>query len=155
MSDSLRPYGLQPTRLICPWDFPGKCTGVGCHCLLRLKALGDAIFIGIFSIRKISIIPQYDLSIQLSTSQKFSDLLMILISSFYNVSMHAKSLQSCLTLCNAMDCSLPGSSVHDILQTRILEWASISSSRGREGSQPRGETFISCVSCIGWWVLYH
>ena len=29
MSDSLRPHGLQPTRLICPWDFPGKSTGVG------------------------------------------------------------------------------------------------------------------------------
>ena len=30
-------HGLQPTRLLCPWDFPGKSTGVGCHCLLRLE----------------------------------------------------------------------------------------------------------------------
>ena len=29
-----RPHGLQPTRLLCPWDFPGKSTGVGCHCFL-------------------------------------------------------------------------------------------------------------------------
>ena len=29
------PMDLQPTRLLCPWDFPGKSTGVGCHCLLR------------------------------------------------------------------------------------------------------------------------
>ena len=35
MSDSSRPHGLQPTRLLCPWDFPGKSTGVGCHCLLH------------------------------------------------------------------------------------------------------------------------
>ena len=35
MSDSSRPHGLQPTRLLCPWDFPGKSTGVGCHCLLQ------------------------------------------------------------------------------------------------------------------------
>ena len=35
MSDSSRPHGLQPTRLLHPWDFPGKSTGVGCHCLLR------------------------------------------------------------------------------------------------------------------------
>ena len=35
VSDSQRPHGLQPTRLLCPWDFPGKSTGVGCHCLLR------------------------------------------------------------------------------------------------------------------------
>ena len=34
VSDSLRPHGLQPTRLLCPWDFPGKSTGAGCHCLL-------------------------------------------------------------------------------------------------------------------------
>ena len=36
MSDSSRPHGLQPTRLLRPWDFPGKSTGVGCHCLLPL-----------------------------------------------------------------------------------------------------------------------
>ena len=36
MSDSSWPHGLQPTRLLCPWDFPGKSTGVGCHCLLRI-----------------------------------------------------------------------------------------------------------------------
>ena len=35
VSDSLRPHGLQPSRLLCPWDLPGKSTGVGCHCLLH------------------------------------------------------------------------------------------------------------------------
>ena len=35
VSDSQWPHGLQPTRLLCPWDFPGKSTGVGCHCLLQ------------------------------------------------------------------------------------------------------------------------
>ena len=35
VSDSSRPHGLQPSRLLHPWDFPGKSTGVGCHCLLR------------------------------------------------------------------------------------------------------------------------
>ena len=34
ISDPQWPHGLQPTRLLCPWDFPGKSTGVGCHCLL-------------------------------------------------------------------------------------------------------------------------
>ena len=36
LSDSSCPYGLQPTRLLRPWDFPGKSTGVGCHCLLQI-----------------------------------------------------------------------------------------------------------------------
>ena len=35
MSDSSQPHGLQPTRILCPWDLPGRSTGVGCHCLLR------------------------------------------------------------------------------------------------------------------------
>ena len=39
VSDSVRPHGLQPTRLLRPWDFPGKSTGVGCHCLLRGSSL--------------------------------------------------------------------------------------------------------------------
>ena len=39
VSHSSRPHELQPTRLLCPWDFPGKSTGVGCHCLLYQSLL--------------------------------------------------------------------------------------------------------------------
>ena len=39
VSDTLRPHGPQPTRLLCPWDFPGKSTGVGCHRLLRSQVM--------------------------------------------------------------------------------------------------------------------
>ena len=39
VSDSSRPLGPQPTRLLCPWDFPGKSTGVECHCLLLFRFL--------------------------------------------------------------------------------------------------------------------
>ena len=35
MSNALQPHGLQPTRLLCPWNFPGKNTGMGCHFLLQ------------------------------------------------------------------------------------------------------------------------
>ena len=55
----------------------------------------------------------------------------------------------CLTLCNPMDYSPPGSSVHGIFQARILEWVAISSSR------PRDQTHISCISCTGRQILYH
>ena len=60
--------------------------------------------------------------------------------------------QSCLTLYNSKDCSLPGSSVHGISQARILEWVGISYSKG--SSQPRDQTHNSYVSCTGRWVLY-
>ena len=58
----------------------------------------------------------------------------------------AKSLVSCLTLCDPLDYSLPGFSVHGILQARILEWVAISFSRGSH--QPRDQTRVSYVSCI-------
>ena len=41
VSDSSRPHGLQPTRLLRPWDFSGKSTGLGCHCLLRKRLHKD------------------------------------------------------------------------------------------------------------------
>ena len=62
------------------------------------------------------------------------------------VHLSAKSLQSCLTLCDPMDYSLPGSSVHGILQARILEWVTISFSRG--SCWPRDWTHVSYISCI-------
>ena len=52
--------------------------------------------------------------------------------------------QSCLTLCNPMDCSLPGSSIHGIFQAKILEWTAISFSRG--SSQPRDRTQVPCIA---------
>ena len=52
--------------------------------------------------------------------------------------------QSCLTLCNSMVCILTGSSVHGILQARILEWVAIPFSRG--SSQPRDWTQVSCIA---------
>ena len=64
--------------------------------------------------------------------------------------VYAKSLQSCPTLCDPMDCSPPGSSVLGILQARILEWAAMPSSRG--SSRPGDQT---CFSHLGRLVHYH
>ena len=52
--------------------------------------------------------------------------------------------QSCPTLCDPVDCSPPGSSVHGILQARILEWVAISFSRG--SSWPRDQTWVSHIA---------
>ena len=54
---------------------------------------------------------------------------------------------SCVWLCDPMDCSPPGSSVCGILQARILEWVAMPFSRG--SSQPRDQTWVSGVSCVG------
>ena len=65
----------------------------------------------------------------------------------------ARLLQSCLTLCNSMDCSTPGPPVHgSVPWGRILKWVAISSSRG--SFWPRDWTCISYVSCSGKWILY-
>ena len=60
---------------------------------------------------------------------------------------------SCPTLCDPIGCSPPGSSVHGILQAGRLEWVARPSSRG--SFWPRDQTCVSCVSCIGRWILYH
>ena len=67
--------------------------------------------------------------------------------------MYARSLQSCPSLCDPTYYSPPGSSVHGILQVRTLEWVAMPPTRG--SSQPRDQTFISHISCIGRRVLYH
>ena len=76
-----------------------------------------------------------------------------IIHSSYIVLCCAKSLQSCWTLWDSIDCNPLGSSVQGILQAKILEWVSKSSSR--RSSWSRNRTLISCVSCIGRWILYH
>ena len=72
----------------------------------------------------------------------FSPVFMVLLL------LHA---QSCLTLCDCMDCSPPGS-VRGALQSRILEWVAISYTR--RPSRPGDWTHISCVPCIGGQILY-
>ena len=79
MSDSVQPHRWPPTRLLCPWDSPGKNTGVGCHFLLQCMKLKS----------------------------------------------ESEVTQSCPTLPDPMDCSLPGFSIHGIFQARVLEWVAI------------------------------
>ena len=65
----------------------------------------------------------------------------------------AKSHQLCLTLCNAMDYRLPGSTALGILQASILEWVAMPSSRIY--SPPRDRTSFSYISCTGRQALHH
>ena len=61
-----------------------------------------------------------------------------------NTTVCVSHSELCLTLCNSMDCNLPGSSVYGILQARILEWIAVPFSRG--SSQPRDWTQVSCTA---------
>ena len=72
--------------------------------------------------------------------------------SFLSLQCNVKAPQSCLTLWYPRDYSLPGSSVHGILQARILEWVAIPFSRG--SSPVRDRTHVPWVSCIGRRILY-
>ena len=138
MSDSSRPHGLQPTRLLCPWDFPGKSTGVGCHCLLRMPHNLTA--------NQKNHHFEVSSSLILNKNNKlFLRLWDTMESGFYmttgndQLSSWTEKLQntskvlvaqSYPTLCDPMDSDSPGSSVPGILQARVLEWVAIPFSRG-------------------------
>ena len=62
----------------------------------------------------------------------------------YFIHVLSELSQSCPTLCDPMDCSLSGSSVHGIFPARVLEWIAISFSRGP--SRPRNQTWVSCIA---------
>ena len=138
MSDSVRPQRQQPTRLPHPWDSPGKNTGVGCHFLLQcIKVKSESEVAQSF--RTLSDPMDYSLpgsSVHGFSRQEywsgviFSLAHCFLSSKHYPCCMQPKSFQSCLTLCDPMDCRPPGSSGHGISQARILEWVAMLSSRG-------------------------
>ena len=127
VSDSLWPYGLYS-----PWNSLGLNTRVGSLSLLQ----------GIFPTQE--------------SNRGLLRCRWILYQLSYRGRPHLPKLCCCLvakpcqTLCNPMVCSPPGSSVHGISQARILEWVTISFSRG--SSRPRDWT---CISCIGKQILYH
>ena len=73
----------------------------------------------------------------------------IMIQNLYGIGSTVKVVRSRLTLCNPMDCSLPGSSIHEILQASILEWIDISS----PGDLPNQGSNLGLLLCRQ--ILYH
>ena len=78
-----------------------------------------------------------DTTLMVESEEELKSLLM-------KVKNESEVTQSCRTLCDAMDCSLPGSSVHGILQTRVLEWVAVFFSK--TSSQPRDQTWVSHIA---------
>ena len=138
MADSLWPHGLQPTRLLCPWDFPGENTGVGCHFLLQ----------GIFPIQESNphLLHCRQILYHWATSKALTQVILYkykYICIYIYTHIHMEVAQSCPTLGDPMNCSLPGSSIHGIFQARILESVAIAFSK--RSSRPREWTQVSRV----------
>ena len=112
------------TRLLRPWDFLGKSTGVGCHFLLQGIFPTQGSNPGLLHCRQ----TLYHLSHQGSPSYHYYDHYSEQSTNFACIC--AKLLQSCLILCDPMNCSPPGSSFHGILHARIVEWVAISLLQG-------------------------
>ena len=93
-------------------------------------------------------IPLFLSSSRVTTFPRYTFLLQKGFRSFWNPSFNHLCMcaESCLTLCDPMGCSLPGSSVHGIFQARILEWVAIYCSRGY--SPPRDQTQMSGISAL-------
>ena len=76
--------------------------------------------------------------------QEVTHLMMVLVFPQFQKPVLCLVTQLFPTLCDPMDCSPPGSSVHPVLQARVLEWVVMPSSRG--SSQPRDRTQVSCIA---------
>ena len=148
MSNSVWPHRQQPTRLHCPWDSPGENTGVGCHFLLQcMKVKRESEVAQSCPTRS----DPMDCSLPGSSVHGiFQARILEWVAIAFSSCLVAKFFQF---FCDSMDYNLPGSSVHGILQARMLEWVVMSFCRGP--SQPRDQTHISHVSCIGRQILYH
>ena len=112
--------------------------------------------IGFFHVNHVTTLPfslsmcaldSFSSSVSSVTSWFFQLYLLMNHRSVLSENVHARYVlvsQLCPTLCDPMDCSLPGSSVHGILQARILEWVAIPSPR--KSSLPRDQTWVSCIA---------
>ena len=139
MSDSLRPPWTVAHWAL--WYFPGKNTRVGCHFLLQeiFPTQGSNLHLLHWQVNSLSLShlgsPTNIIyhSIYLYLLNFFPLIFPSFISCMSFVKLIlvcAKLLQSCPILCNSTDCSPPGTSVHEILQARILEWFAVPSPRG-------------------------
>ena len=124
-----RLHGLKPSRFLCPWDFPGKNTGVGCHLFLQ----------GIFPTRDWTCVSCIDRWILYHWATREAPLCML-----------AKLPQLCLTLCDPVDFAHQAPLSTGILQARILEWRTwLPGPSPGDLPNPRTEPVSLMSTCIG------
>ena len=124
---------MQPARLLCPWDFPGKNTGVGCHFLLQ----GNFPNLPLLHWRWILFHLSHQGSPFITTQKEEKENQQAQLPLMSTIQgLKVKVTPSCPTLCNPVDYI-----VHGILQAKILEWVAFPFSRG--SSQPRDQSQVS------------
>ena len=131
MSDSVRPRRRPPTRLLCLWDSPGKNTGVGCHFLLQCMKVKRENEVA-QSLRLLATpwtAAHWAPPSMGFCRQEYWSGVPLPSSSIVSATAATKLLQLCPTLCDPIDGSPPGSSVHGICQAKVLEWGAIAFSR--------------------------
>ena len=120
--DSLRPHGLQSTRLLCPWDFPGNSPVVDCHFLLQgifptqgltwVSCIAGRFFTD-WATREAHMLGRYNMCYVLrGCNWIMSKRSLVALMTLYFSGVLVLSRSVCPTLCDPMDCSPPGSSVH-------------------------------------------
>ena len=159
MSDSVQPHRRQRTRLSRPWDSPGKNTGVGCHFLLQCMK------VKLKSLSRVQLFATpWTAAYQAPPSTGFSRQEYWSLSLWTAVNLPSGTntswaghleLKVLVALCDPMDCSPQCSSVHGILQARILEWVASAFSRrifqtqGWNPDLPHCRQVLDCLSHQG------
>ena len=143
VSDSLRPHESQHARPPSPSPTPGVHMHTFLIIFFSIVVYPESLFLSSIKYPCIPLINPLPLCPSLKLPWVGGCLLQLKACSQDTTRIYteAKSLQSCLTLCDLMDCSPPGSPVHGILQARILEWVAMPSSRG--SCWPRDRTRVS------------
>ena len=138
MSNSLWPRGLKPASALLCMEFSRKNTGMRSHSLLQGIFSTQGLNPSLLHCRQILYHPSYQGSQFLCARARARVCVCVCVC----VCVSSSVAQSCLTLCDPMDCSLPGSSVRGILQVRILEWVAMPSVNrsSNAGIDPRSST---------------
>ena len=142
MSNSLSPHLLYPTRFLCPWDFPCKNTGMGCHFLIQGTFPTQGIFLTqgsnpsllhllYWQVNSLPLVPPGKPSVNIRKKKE------------------SEVIQSCPTLCNPMDCNLPGSSIHGFSRQEYWSGLPLHSS----GDLPNQGLNLGLLHCRQ--ILYH
>ena len=141
MSNSLRSQGLQPTRLLHPWDFPGKNTGMGCHFLLQGIFLTQGLNLGLLHCRQTLYCLSHQENHQVFWREQYNPLALLLLKNYFLTTLRSmQDLSSLIRDENCFPCSgstvstagPPGKSPLTLLDRTAHEWLPTASGNSKD-----------------------